>query len=635
MTRNAFALRTSEQSSPDDTFTRYFAADALQILPDDVFVPGALVIRSAPGGGKTSLLRMFTPGPLLQVARNRKNPPYDEIYSQLDALGTFDRTGPGILGIYLSSSSGYAEIGPPLPEELSRGLFRALLNARIVLRTLRAVCALSDLDYPSGLGRLQIETEPGLFDQGAVPQEASATDLRAWAEQTEALCLRHLDTLSVGEPRGGLPAHPGIDAIRWLAQSRFCLDGAPLAHRPLLMFDDVQRLRPWQREILFAECMEHRTAVMVWLAEQTKALDPQEVLSASRSNRDYRVIQLERAWSDKSKRFQAFATAIADRRLRQVGDDLQFAASLASDLSDQKIQARITAAVKELRKEMSERAAATNRYDYWVRMVAESDHATSAQEAIDWARVGILIARDRNKPQRSFDLEPLPDSDLNASGVAQAAERFVAQRFGVPYYYGIERIVRLASYNVEEFLQICAALYDLIHASRVVRSRRPTAVSAADQEAAVRKLAERRFAELSRSVRHGEMAQKLVEAVGTMSRERTYEPNAPYAPGVTGFGLSAEDRIMLADAALGKKPSLSIYTDLAAVLTSCVAQNVFDMRDIRHDNREFTVFYLNRTLCARFDLVYHMGGWQRVSLRRLAEWCRGSLPQAVGRLSLT
>ncbi len=634
MARNAFALRTSEQSSPDEEFTQNFAADALHVLPDDVLRPGALVLRSAPGGGKTSLLRMFTPGPLVQAIRHRARAPFDEIFAQLEEIGAVTRAAPTVLGVYVSSNGGYSEIGPSINPELAPGLFRALLNARIVLRSLRAVAALAEVDYDSeaGLAEIRVASSVERLDAGQVPRSESAVELKAWAERTEAECLRHLDTVLLGSSAPSLPLHVSIDAMRWLASARFQFAGKDLPYRPLLMFDDVQRLRPWQREVLFSETVEHRTSLMVWIAEQTKVLDSQDLLSASRTDRDHVVIQLEKEWSDRAKKFQQFATTIADRRLRQTGEELQIATSLSGDLSDQRLQYEFARAVDALRAEISVWQGKTNRYDQWVKAIEEADTVDEFQRAVGYAKVRILIARDRNKRQQSFDLDPLPDSDLSASGVSQAAERFVTREFEIPYYYGIERIARLASYNIEEFLQLCAALYDLIHAVRVLRNKRSSAVSAADQETVVRKLAERRFLELSRSVRHGEMAQKLVEAVGTMSRERTYEPNAPYAPGVTGFAISPEDRITLSKASASG--SGAVYSELASVLTSCVAQNVFDMREVRHDSRQFTVFYLNRTLCAHFELVYHQGGWQRVTLRRLVEWCQGTVRRTDGRLAL-
>jgi len=44
MVRNAFAVRTSELSSPDELFARDFAPEVLEILPRDIFATSAMVL---------------------------------------------------------------------------------------------------------------------------------------------------------------------------------------------------------------------------------------------------------------------------------------------------------------------------------------------------------------------------------------------------------------------------------------------------------------------------------------------------------------------------------------------------------------------------------------------------------------
>jgi hypothetical protein len=190
--RNAFAIRTSETSSPDEVFSRYFAPEVLSILPQDLFATSALVLRSAPGGGKTSLLRIFTPGPLIQVIRNRQLPPHDEIHRSLAQLGVVEEGTPLAFGILVPCASGYTEIGPQLDERTSRALFRALVNARIILRTLRALCMLHDLDYPNGLNAITSEYAKALFDEGPIPRTADLAELRAWAEDSSRAALPSL-----------------------------------------------------------------------------------------------------------------------------------------------------------------------------------------------------------------------------------------------------------------------------------------------------------------------------------------------------------------------------------------------------------------------------------------------------------
>ena len=637
MARNAFAIRTSETSSPDDVFSRYFAPEVLSILPQDLFATSALVLRSAPGGGKTSLLRIFTSGPLIQVIRNRHLSPHDEIHRSLAQLGVVDEATALAFGILVPCASGYAEIGPQLEERTSRALFRALVNARVILRTLRALCTLHDLEYSNGLGTISCEYAASLFDKGPIPRTADLSVVRAWAEDVESRCFAQLD--AVGNTSIDLPLHMQFDAVLWLSQVSFFIHGRTVAAKPIVMFDDVHRLRPWQRTLLYSELLDHRQGASVWFAERTYVINPSELLTGAIPRRDYEEVRMEQAWSTaKSKQYLNFVTSIANRRMAQMRTDLEsFGDYLSNTVTDYATQDKIAKALPEIEQKVRDLASGSGLFDEWIANTASSA-AEPFDKAIEWTRIGILITREKQKVQASLDLAPLSDDDLEArtgSGVPAAAERFVCNKLDVPYFYGIERVVRLSSYNVEEFLQICAVLYDHIYAQKITRSRgsSPVSVSAKIQNDALTKLAEKRFKELPRLFALGPQAQRLVEAIGLMCREKTYEPNAPYAPGVTGIALSTQDREALVQA--GRDGPGNPYFELASTISSCVAQNLFEVRDNhKQDNKTWVVLYLNRLFCAHFDLVYHVGGWQRVSLRRLQDWSRGVVPRANEKITL-
>ena len=345
MTRNAFAIRTSETSSPDEVFSRYFAPEVLSILPQDLFATSALVLRSAPGGGKTSLLRIFTPGPLIQVIRNRHISPHDEIYRSLAQLGVVYEGTALAFGILVPCASGYAEIGPQLEERTSRALFRALVNARILLRTLRALCTLYDLDYPNGLNAVACDCTKSLFDEGPIPRTSDLGTLRAWAEDVESRCFAQLD--AVGNASVDLPLHMQFDAVLWLSQVSLKVHGRAVATRPIVMLDDVHRLRPWQRTLLYNELLDHRSGTSVWFAERTFVIDPSELLTGAIPRRDYEEVRMEQAWSNaRPKQYVNFVTSIADRRMAQMRTDLEsFSDCLSNSVTDYATQEKVSKAL--------------------------------------------------------------------------------------------------------------------------------------------------------------------------------------------------------------------------------------------------------------------------------------------------
>lgn len=91
--RNPFKFRSSEQQDQQGLirFLRTFGADVLDLLPEDLWeLP--LVIRSAPGGGKTSLLRTFTVEAIEAISSGAEE--MDELGQRLEDLRAVEGGGP-------------------------------------------------------------------------------------------------------------------------------------------------------------------------------------------------------------------------------------------------------------------------------------------------------------------------------------------------------------------------------------------------------------------------------------------------------------------------------------------------------------------------------------------------------------
>ncbi len=63
----------------------------------------------------------------------------------------------------------------------------------------------------------------------------------------------------------------------------------------------------------------------------------------------------------------------------------------------------------------------------------------------------------------------------------------------------------------------------------------------------LKRAAERRWDGIPRRVPRGYEARRFLEALGSFCQIQTYRPSAPYPPGVTGFGLTMQDRTSLID----------------------------------------------------------------------------------------
>ena len=51
----------------------------------------------------------------------------------------------------------------------------------------------------------------------------------------------------------------------------------------------------------------------------------------------------------------------------------------------------------------------------------------------------------------------------------QAAELFLAREYDLPYYFGPERIARLASLNIEQFLGLAGTVFEEVVAAELLR----------------------------------------------------------------------------------------------------------------------------------------------------------------------
>src|SRR5438552_3105439 len=106
--RNLFRLRTAEQAQTDDQFLALLSARVVELLNEGQIWNRLVRLESAPGGGKTSLLRLFTPGSLSRVFRLRNQEDNHELARQLHSLNVIDESGVRLLGVYVNCHQDYS-----------------------------------------------------------------------------------------------------------------------------------------------------------------------------------------------------------------------------------------------------------------------------------------------------------------------------------------------------------------------------------------------------------------------------------------------------------------------------------------------------------------------------------------------
>lgn len=635
---NPFLERMSERTTSDQEFVRLFSPKILERLADDAFEGAVHIFRSPPGGGKTTLLRAFTPMALKAFWNARRSPDMSESYKTLLARGVLDEhEGPRLLGVLLSCASGYADL-PPGAALAQEGLFRALLDCRVVLRSLRSMASLLGLDPEGGFEDIRLSYGEPVRDLKHIPLTESVAELTAWAEQRERSVYTQLDSLAHvagDEP----PLHVRLESVLWLQSVEFVRAGTPIPLKRLLMIDDLHKLRRKQRAMLVNELAEVRPTIPVWLAERSIALGDELLSQGARQGRDVRDYPLEEIWLTGRGPFQfaVFAQNVLDRRL-----DLQtdipagsFSQYLRGQLRSDEQTKPVEEGVRVFRSGV-QRYQSNPRYAEWLKVAEERIGESTIESLRDLYVTSILLARDEAKRQLALELGPLSSDELgerDSSQVQAAAEIFMYEELHVPYYFGIDRLCVMATGNVEELLTLAAALYEGLQAKRVLR-KPDLQLSPVEQEKLIKAVARRRLEFIPKNHTEGTRAQRLLDAIGSFCRDRTFLPNAPYAPGVTGIRLSQPELTKLAS---DQTPLKSHLAPLKRVLAECVAENLLVARPSAASTARDsgTIFYLNRTVCVHYGLPLQMGGWQDVLAEDLIQWIdQGRVPNRRKRLAI-
>lgn len=621
--RNPFRLQTAESIDSDADFLRLFGPGVLDLLPEDALTGRPLFIRSAPGGGKTSLLKLFTTSVLQHLVAMKANEATKELFYKLKALGAVSDHSVTTLSVMLSCSRTFPALAEvALSPTRSKRLLLALIDARVMLGALRAVLVGRGLRFPDDLDRINVVGPPDDIVPG-LDFPAGGVAVKRWAETIEQSIADLIDALLPTEGAG--PAgHDALLSLRLLDANCIVLDGKPCEANWLITFDDAQKLVAAQRSSLLEVLVDQRSRSTVWLAERFEALETEELLATGAlSGRDHLVIALERDW--KKSRFEQAVRLIAERRARMAADSAgpnvpdAFAPTIEANLDGPAWHEKTEAALEAVQRRVESFAENKPQYADWVKSRSNLE-GSPRQRLVKWRALEILIARHARKSQQSLFSEPLDVKEMEekeASNTRAAAELFLSKEFGFPYYFGFSQLASLGSFNIEQFIKLAGNLFEESLGAAVLR--RPAAISPQRQERIIKDAFDERMKTLPGRARNGRAALNLLDAIGSFCRDETYQPNAPYAPGVTGVALSMADCSTLYDPNTQRtRPDIAAF---GQVLTTALQYNLLlaDVDRPRASGR-VVVLYLNRLVCTKYDLPLHYGGFREKRLQDVISW---------------
>lgn len=538
-------------------------------------------------------------------------------------LGAIGEEGPHLLGVTLSCARNYATL---TDMEIDRGrkerLLFSLLNARIILATLRGALALKKLNYPRDLDSITIAPSPMVEIPLGLQLPCSGKALYDWAMGLEIKICDAIDSLG---PSNGvsLTGHDTLVSLKLITPESILFDGTPIAKNVLLMFDDVEKLTRWQRERLFQAVIEARSPTGVWIAERFEALSTDEMLaSGARKGRDYgKVILLENYWRGHIKRFENFVLNIADRRARSAADIeiASFSSCLQSSLDGTEWRDKFSQALEVVTTRVKSLAGQKVRFQDWVAS-REKMRGTLRERVVAWRALEILIEREKKKPQRSLFETPFPVETLKEkddAAVRASAELFISKEFGFPYYFGPTMLSKLASSNTEQFLWLAGDEFEEIVAAALIK--KSTDLPPERQQALLIGASQALWDDIPKRVRHGREVRAFLESIGNFSKWMTYKPTAPNDIGVNGVAILMRDKEHL----MNRRtiPARQNFDKLAEVIASAIAYNLLEpVLDYNCKGKRWMVLNLNRLLCVRFNLPLHYGKFKEKNLVELNGW---------------
>ena len=625
--RNPFRVRTSEYLEDNREFLSLFGLNALEIFDlDDMWVR-IQTIRSARGSGKTSVMRIFSPSSLNMIQEHRDTEQFKLLYARLKKFDAFSDKGVKVLGVTLSLFGDYQILSQlDFKKRKQSALFFLLLTSRIIIATLRSVCELKEIEFPKDLNKIHIKHpgEPNI--PNTIPIPCNGKKLFEWASSAEQNVSNLIESNSGDDKYFGYETLSSLHIIR---SENLFYDGKPVAERTLLMLDNVDKLTLKQKNMLLDVLVTIRVPIGIWLAERLEALSQKDILSSEgTSEREYaKPIMLEKFWRRRPQKFERLLTEISDKRAEQNRsyNILSFSEHLSDNLGssyDEKFQNIIHAMSKKL----DTKHGARPKYSNWFAM-CKKPAETYSEAAKDWKLLEIAIERNDRKTQKTlFEDAILVDNfrDRLGSKENHVAEYYIRTKYGVPYYFGFQKLASLASSNIQQFLYLSSDLFDeMIIAKRGFDNIH---ISPARQEEILRKAVDRRWTDIIQSVPD---SLKVVAFLDTMAKFCYYETNRPNSPysSVTGLAISSKDleRLRSIDV-LKANPK---YKPLARVLSICFAHNLLEpLPDSKQGSSGAThlLIYLNRLLCFKYKLPLPYGGWREQSLDTLSAFVEGTNP---------
>ncbi len=609
--KNPFAFRASERIESDEMFLELFSSEPLSYLEtqnaNNTLWGTLTYILSSPGAGKTTLLRLFSPSVLQRIIEKFDK---NDVFKKLKKLGVKDSERIKRCGVYLQMGRDYEfleddELFDPVEQ---KRIFLSLLNARIILATLKTCMTLARIKYVD-LEQLTYTPEEPISEFGDFKVRYSGKELLNWAAEQEHKICEFLDTFTI--PEGGIRGSNSLFSLSAMKASWFSYKGDPICDEFIFQIDDGHKLSDKQQKIIQSEVAEMRRNATVWIAERLETLSTEDILFDNNiKGRDFQVIRLENL---NRKLFNSMARGIASLRSDFSSERIGLFTSLAGETA-----VNYRALYNEASRKYLSRLKQLPNYNTY----RDSAMALSQEDPYERAvhsRAMLMHASRQTDTgnMRLFGYEPKELNSLLEPLYPLAVELLPGEIIKLPQYYGQQTLIDLSSNNIEQFLNLASKMYDMLMAKKIMDTSN-FELTAEEQDEIVREFCVSRLNEIKRLHRGNKIYDFLMQLVKFCQTE-TFTDSYSYRT-VAGFAVKEENSGKFGkDGFWFQEPA---NQELALILKDCLAYNILEKEILTQGKKDqnWSVFYINNWLCAYARLPLKRGGWRKLSLQKLNKW---------------
>ena len=606
--KNPFAIRASERIETDEMFLELFSSEPLVHLEeknDQGKLWGCVTsILSSPGAGKTTLLRLFSPSILQRITER------NSAYKKLKKLDVIDSERIKKCGVYLQLGRDYEflEDDALFNEVEQKRVFLSLLNARIVLATLKSCMSLAGIKY-TALDQITYSPEELVPEFGDFKAEFTGKELLDWAAEQERRICEFLDSFVM--PDEGIQGSNSLFALKAMKASWFTYKGERLCDEFIFQIDDGHKLTKKQKKTIREEAVELRLPVTLWIAERLETLSTTDILSDKNiKDRDDQTIHLENA---KKGIFNPMVKNISTLRSAFSTDGIILASALASDTT-----INYKALYNEASKKYQSQLEKLHNYDNYQECVAAINTQDPYERVLNMR--ALLMHASRQGSGGVMNLFGYTAQDLEwivGPLMPMVKEVMPGDIAKLPQYYGFSTLIDLASQNVEQFLDLSAKMYELLVAKKISDPSHYV-LTAEEQDGIIREFAKNRLEDIKRLPRGNKIYGFLMHLID-FCREVTFTPSYSYRS-VTGFAVKEENSGKWGKDGFWFQEEAN--DELSTILKDCLSYNFLMKQGITQGKKDqkWTIFYLNSWLCAYAHLPLERGGWRPLTLHKLNSW---------------